>query len=571
MLRRLKIVHKIILLCLIMLLFIVSVGIIGFYFNSKANTALKNMYSDRLLPVKELNDARAMSRANDENVLNIILNTGNPDLQQPYMDDIAIRAKAYNDDFEEFKNSGLDSNELSIVSLVEKNRDEHVKARDTIIKLSQEGKKEEAYKVFADDEKNANEFNNGLKQLADYNANMADDINKQNSKDFSKSNIILIGIILFSLVLGILLSLITILGIIRPIALLKTALDNLVEKGGDLTHKIEIATKDEIGELANSTNKFLGNLREIITGVMAEAKNVEESVESVNKNIISLNNDIEEVSSTTEELSAGMEETAASAEEMNATSSEIELAIKSIANKAEDGSLAAGEIKKRANELMNTAISSQNNANEVYTNTHNKLKQAIEESKAVDKINELSTAILSISEQTNLLALNAAIEAARAGEAGKGFAVVADEIRKLADESKKTAGQIQDITKIVIGSVDNLSIGAQEVLSFIDVQVIKDYEMIVKTGKQYSSDAEMINSLVGDFSTTSEEVLASISNMVHALGEITNATGEGANGTSVIAAKSTQVVDKASEVIKEVKISKSSANKLIGYVNKFKV
>ena len=96
-------------------------------------------------------------------------------------------------------------------------------------------------------------------------------------------------------------------------------------------------------------------------------------------------------------------------------------------------------MKVRANELEETAVKNGDNANQIISEIVESLENAIEESKSVDKVNDLTMDILNISSQTNLLALNASIEAARAGEAGKGFAVVADQIRNLAEQSAKSA------------------------------------------------------------------------------------------------------------------------------------
>ena len=149
----------------------------------------------------------------------------------------------------------------------------------------------------------------------------------------------------------------------------------------------------------------------------------------------------------------------------------------------------------------------------------------------------LSNTILDITSQTNLLALNAAIEAARAGEAGRGFAVVADEIRSLAENSKNAANEIQKVTNDVILSVENLSINSQEILGFIDKTVISDYASMVNISDQYNKDAELVNDIVTDLSATTEQLSASIQNMVKAINEVTSATNEGALGTSNIAEK----------------------------------
>ena len=116
----------------------------------------------------------------------------------------------------------------------------------------------------------------------------------------------------------------------------------------------------------------------------------------------------------------------------------------------------------------------------------------------MEEINKLTDEILSISSQTNLLALNASIEAARAGEAGKGFAVVADEIRKLADESRNTANGIQNISKMVTESVENLAGNAGKMLDFVNQDVLNDYKGMVESGETYNEDAVQMNEMMQD-------------------------------------------------------------------------
>ncbi|MGB7604761.1 MAG: methyl-accepting chemotaxis protein [Lutisporaceae bacterium] len=329
--------------------------------------------------------------------------------------------------------------------------------------------------------------------------------------------------------------------------------------------------KDEIGTLAISMNTMQTSVKDIVKAVNTESANVANSFLASQQNIIRLNTEIEDISATIEQLSAGMQETAASTEEMNATSSEIERAIESISEKAQDGALSAGEISKRAMALRNAFIASQQNTAAVLKGVKDKLGEALEESKAVGQITTLTEAILQITNQTNLLALNAAIEAARAGEAGRGFAVVADEIRKLAEDSKTTATQIQEITNIVIHSVDDLTMSSNNLLNYIETDVDKDYETMLDATERYNQDAQVINDIVTDFSATAEELLASTQTMIIAINEVTSATNEGASGTSDIAEKTTSITEKAAEVMQSSKDANESSDILVQMVQRFKI
>ena len=205
----------------------------------------------------------------------------------------------------------------------------------------------------------------------------------------------------------------------------------------------------------------------------------------------------------------------------------------------------------------------------MYRRTKNDLQSAIEQSKAVNQINELSEAILAITSQTNLLALNAAIEAARAGEAGKGFAVVAEEIRKLAENSKDTVTKIQDITKVILAP-SNLSSSSGEIMEFIDKKVLSDYDQLVAISETYGKNSISINDMITDFSATSEELLASMQNMVKAIEEIAQSANDGAQGATSIAQESAEIAQMSNDVIKLSESAKESSDVLIKSI-KFKI
>lgn len=393
------------------------------------------------------------------------------------------------------------------------------------------------------------------------------------TKSISKLIFIIFVIALIVTILAAIIGVILSKTITNPISKLKDLVNKTskLELDHDSNYDHLMKLNNEVGDIANS----IWNMRKVLKDVVMLLKNTSAALNSnaelVNKLSFELKGFAEETGAETETLSAGMEETAASSEEVSASSTEIKDAINSMAVKANDGSLEAANISKRANNLMNVSISSNTNTKNLYENVRKNLEQAINDSSSVYKINELTKSILEITEQTNLLSLNAAIEAARAGEAGKGFAVVADEVRKLAEESSETTKKIESIVTLVVNSVNNLSEHSQKLLNFIDKDVLKNYEDFIQTAKQYDNDADTVNSLMLDFSAISEELNASITGISSAINNVAKTASDGAYGLSNISEKNTSITQRLKDISKSAEENKENANKLNEIIEKFKL
>ncbi len=331
------------------------------------------------------------------------------------------------------------------------------------------------------------------------------------------------------------------------------------------------ARKDDFGNLARDLEGMKDSVAKLVGSTKLEADNIIDIVDNINENVRDLNSNIEDVAATTEELAASMEETAASAQEMTITSTEIETASRSIAEKSQEAALQIVEISKRALDTKEDVEATQKRSQEMQSEIESKLQHALEQAKIVSEINMLSDSIMKITAQTNLLALNASIEAARAGESGKGFAVVADEIRQLAEQSKKAVGKIQTVTGEVTLAVENLSGSAGSLLQFVSKDIAESFNRLAGVAGAYMEDALYIDGIITDFSATSEELLASIQNIMSSVNEVAHAATEGAIGTGDIAEKIAKITDKSSEVAKQVEASGNSSERLKSEIANFTI
>ena len=339
-------------------------------------------------------------------------------------------------------------------------------------------------------------------------------------------------------------------------------IDEINQDRGDLTKRININRKDEIGKVATNINVFIEKLQSIMQKIISNSKQLDETVGNVVGKVNTANGSACDISAVMEELSATMEEVAATVKNIDENTAVANTKVDKMT--IETGNVVdySNEMNERAIKLQETAQANKDETTKMVGSIIEELKNAMKESKKVEKISQLTSDILSISSQTNLLALNASIEAARAGEAGKGFAVVADEIRELAESSRNTANNIQEINEMVISAVEGLISSSNKIVDYVDETILPDYDDFVSSGKQYNDDSTHIKNIMDEFTGLSNDMQKTIKSMVDAINGITKAVEESADGVTSAAMSVDSLVADMNDVNKEMDTNQNVSDKL---------
>ena len=275
--------------------------------------------------------------------------------------------------------------------------------------------------------------------------------------------------------------------------------------------------------------------------------------ESITTNVENVDQNAMSVSSVMQELAASMEEISSSVITVNQSATDANSEISILVQDLEDLNNYATEMEENAGALVESAKWNKNDTIEKVTPIGESLKKAMEESKSVSQIGDLTNDILGIANQTNLLALNASIEAARAGEAGRGFAVVADEIRDLAERSKNTASHIQNINLLVTSAVGDLVKASDALLDYVMDQVVPDYDEFLESGEKYNEDAIHVHEVVSRFHEMAANLDTHLVDINNSLDGIEASTEESARGITDVTSNTEDLVKNIEEVAAELK------------------
>ncbi len=311
---------------------------------------------------------------------------------------------------------------------------------------------------------------------------------------------------------------------------LEKIINNINEEEGDLTVRLPKKIDDEFGKMIDGVNQFIETLQNIMIAIKKSTIVIDHVSEEVDKRVGECNNTANNISSFMEELTASMEEINATVHYIVDETKDVHNNIIDMIKIADDGSVTVKEIANRADKINKKTKNQQKNTQEMIEKITESLSNAIENTKAVKKIEELSADILGISSQTNLLALNASIEAARAGESGKGFSVVADEIRNLADATKETVSSIQNIVKVVNDSVSELVTNANDIVDYVSSNIIHEYDDFCNVVDDYEKDSETMDGILVKFNDYSKNLDISMNKLLSRITNISSSVNECSDG-----------------------------------------
>ncbi len=385
-------------------------------------------------------------------------------------------------------------------------------------------------------------------------------------------NVTVFGIIGFILVM--LVSIVIILKLVttplrRTAIELDAMIDEIREHKGDLSRRIEVKSDNEIGSVVSGINEFVETLQTIMRQLKDNADSLSETSGAISKRMNEANDSIKRSNDAMDQVTSTMVTVTSTTDDISGKLEGVRDSVNNMSRLTKEGSRFASDVVKEADLIQKEAGDKKNKTGKHIEELNEVLKRSVENSAQVSRIGELTENILEIASETNLLSLNASIEAARAGEAGRGFAVVAGEISKLAEDSSKTAADIQNISNNVTSAVKELSENATAVIEFINNVVLADYDAYVQTGDKYEKSAVHFNEVLTGLLKSTGELDAAMGSMSKAVTAISDSVGVSADAIRAAERSAGEISDNIVDVNSLVDTNQDISNAMNREVGRF--
>ena len=329
--------------------------------------------------------------------------------------------------------------------------------------------------------------------------------------------------------------------------------------------------RDEIGEMARAVRQMRGELRNIINVISDSCGSLNGNIDNLLQASAHVNDMTENNSAVTQELSAAMMQTSDGTEKIRETILRLQQSAQSIRELSQENRQVSQELMSGAESLSGTTSEATRQTQDMYERVKKDTDEAIEHSKAVSQINQLTEAIAGISEQTNLLALNASIEAARAGEAGKGFSVVATEISALANQTNQTVENINSTVEEVYTAVSDMVKCLDTMMDFINKKILPDYDKFNSVGRKYQEDTAAMEESMNQMDLSIQDLAEALEQISGTVGDINDMVRESSEGVHRIAEDTTGMAEETGNNSRLAVQSKDTIRELFSVVGQFKM
>ncbi|MCL2441230.1 MAG: methyl-accepting chemotaxis protein [Treponema sp.] len=393
-----------------------------------------------------------------------------------------------------------------------------------------------------------------------------------------RDSTIIVGLIL--IVVGLALAFLIGRSIAKPIHDVAETLKDIAEGEGDLTHTINVHSKDEIGELALYFNETLDKIRELVINIRKEANSLASTGADLASNMNQTAAAVNQITSNIQSVKSRMLNQSASVSETHATMEQVTVNITKLnghidrqSTNIAQASSAIEQMVANTRSVTDTLVKNEANvkslmaASEVGRAGLHEVAEDIQEiARESEGLLEINSVMESIASQTNLLSMNAAIEAAHAGEAGKGFAVVANEIRKLAESSGTQSKTISVVLKKIKESIDKITQATDNVLN--------KFEAIDSGVKTVALQEDNIRNAMEEQGAGSKQILDGVSNINEITGEVKRSSQEMLEGSEEVIRESENLEKITSEITSGMNEMASGADEInvaVHHVNEISV
>ncbi|WP_022669289.1 methyl-accepting chemotaxis protein [Desulfospira joergensenii] len=554
-LKNMKISVKLFLGFFLMILFMIIIGISGFYGASTIENRLEDIFAIRMPSIDYLIEAdRDLQQLLVAERSMIFSNVKSPEfksLVEEYEKNLGQAATRW----DKYKALASSDEEKAVIPKFEAARKEWMTISRKVVEGrssdTRTGRREALDLTLGPANEKFEAMRNFLDQLTEISLKLAQEDQKNAGETHTQAVVTILGISSAGLVIGLFLMVVISRSITLPLKNVVKGLTDISQGEGDLTLRLNAGSKDEIGILSRAFNEFVDKLQSMIRDISENVALLSDS----SQNLLTISGEITSDSKNSSDRSNSV---AAAVEEMSANMTSISAAMEESSTNTNSVASAAEEMNSTVDEIAQNAEQARGISRDAVNKVSESSQQMGVLGQAAQAIGQVVETITDISEQVNLLSLNATIEAARAGDAGKGFAVVASEIKELATQTSAASMDIKEKIENIQGTADNTLASINEIsevisqvdglissiASSVEEQSSATREISINIS-QASSGIQDINENVSQSSMVAEEVTKDVAEVNQAAGKMTQRSEtvrESAGGLADIAGRLNEMV-----------------------------